>query len=258
MSNERRSPERASAPAGRVFGCLVTCTDAPAPPAAGLAGIVHQADADGNQEALAPPQVRAGARKPPRHRDVCLTFSSLCRLPPPRAAPLHAQSPSFRRTPRIPPKKQRKQARKQDRQSRGLFASLFCCVSADPAVRLRPRKLPIRADTHLNLPTPAPGLRVQASYAVNAPPVRASPLAPPPTPRAASPRSAPTPLQYADLLPPLAPEDTGRKTLVLDLDETLVHSSFRVRAPPPLLPPAAALTRGRARSRCPTRTTSSP
>lgn len=31
------------------------------------------------------------------------------------------------------------------------------------------------------------------------------------------------------LLPPLAPEHSGRKCLVLDLDETLVHSSFKVR-----------------------------
>jgi RNA polymerase II subunit A small phosphatase-like protein len=29
------------------------------------------------------------------------------------------------------------------------------------------------------------------------------------------------------LLPPLLPEDVGKKTLVLDLDETLVHSSFK-------------------------------
>jgi carboxy-terminal domain RNA polymerase II polypeptide A small phosphatase len=33
------------------------------------------------------------------------------------------------------------------------------------------------------------------------------------------------------LLPPIAPEHVGRKCLVLDLDETLVHSSFRVRLP---------------------------
>ena len=31
------------------------------------------------------------------------------------------------------------------------------------------------------------------------------------------------------LLPPLAPQHAGRKCLVLDLDETLVHSSFKVR-----------------------------
>ena len=40
------------------------------------------------------------------------------------------------------------------------------------------------------------------------------------------------------LLPPIAPEHAGRKCLVLDLDETLVHSSLKVR--PPLPPPAAA------------------
>ena len=28
-------------------------------------------------------------------------------------------------------------------------------------------------------------------------------------------------------MPPLLPEDVGKKTLVLDLDETLVHSSFK-------------------------------
>lgn len=31
------------------------------------------------------------------------------------------------------------------------------------------------------------------------------------------------------LLPPLEPEYSGKKCLVLDLDETLVHSSFKVR-----------------------------
>ena len=30
------------------------------------------------------------------------------------------------------------------------------------------------------------------------------------------------------LLPPIAPQHAGRKCLVLDLDETLVHSSFKV------------------------------
>lgn len=38
--------------------------------------------------------------------------------------------------------------------------------------------------------------------------------------------SAPEPQKW--LLPPLAPELKGRKCLVLDLDETLVHSSFKV------------------------------
>lgn len=42
--------------------------------------------------------------------------------------------------------------------------------------------------------------------------------------------SAPEPQKW--LLPPIAPEHKGRKCLVLDLDETLVHSSFKVCFPP--------------------------
>lgn len=38
------------------------------------------------------------------------------------------------------------------------------------------------------------------------------------------------------LLPPIAPEHVGRKCLVLDLDETLVHSSFKVRQRSQLTP----------------------
>jgi RNA polymerase II subunit A small phosphatase-like protein len=34
------------------------------------------------------------------------------------------------------------------------------------------------------------------------------------------------------LLPPVSPQHLGRKCLVLDLDETLVHSSFKVCATP--------------------------
>ncbi|CAK5281486.1 unnamed protein product [Mycena citricolor] len=39
------------------------------------------------------------------------------------------------------------------------------------------------------------------------------------------------------LLPPLAPEHAGRKCLVLDLDETLVHSSFKPIAQPDFIVP---------------------
>jgi len=35
--------------------------------------------------------------------------------------------------------------------------------------------------------------------------------------------------QIKALLPAMRPEHKGRKCLVLDLDETLVHSSFKVR-----------------------------
>lgn len=67
-------------------------------------------------------------------------------------------------------------------------------------------------------------------------------LPPPPAPMPAVPTppqsdglmvAAPDqPLQEA-LLPPIRPEHKGRKCLVLDLDETLVHSSFKVATPVP-------------------------
>lgn len=61
---------------------------------------------------------------------------------------------------------------------------------------------------------------------------------PPPPPEVPGPPVASTapltetgasaPEQQTWLLPPIAPEHKGRKCLVLDLDETLVHSSFKV------------------------------
>ena len=60
---------------------------------------------------------------------------------------------------------------------------------------------------------------------------------PPPPPRngqdrAASSSNAVVPNEKKQwLLPPLQPHFKGRKCLVLDLDETLVHSSFKVRTP---------------------------
>ncbi|RSL96843.1 hypothetical protein CEP52_011238 [Fusarium oligoseptatum] len=51
-----------------------------------------------------------------------------------------------------------------------------------------------------------------------------SAVAPVPFPEAGP--SAPEPQKW--LLPPIAPEHKGRKCLVLDLDETLVHSSFKI------------------------------
>lgn len=58
------------------------------------------------------------------------------------------------------------------------------------------------------------------------------PPPPPPGPSAAVVVPFPPPAAVEEprkwLLPPIAPEHKGRKCLVLDLDETLVHSSFKV------------------------------
>jgi len=54
--------------------------------------------------------------------------------------------------------------------------------------------------------------------------VPSQPVQPAPTPQV---DEAPTPGKTKYLMAPMAPEMKGRKTLVLDLDETLVHSSFR-------------------------------
>jgi RNA polymerase II subunit A small phosphatase-like protein len=78
------------------------------------------------------------------------------------------------------------------------------------------------------------------------PPISTTPTPPPPiitdreelqaheqpdTPESARPISLPTSPEGPAvwLLPPLTDQDKERKCLVLDLDETLVHSSFKVR-----------------------------
>jgi RNA polymerase II subunit A small phosphatase-like protein len=53
---------------------------------------------------------------------------------------------------------------------------------------------------------------------------------PPPPPMLPDVPSAPEREDQQWLLPPIVPTLQGRKCLVLDLDETLVHSSFKVRA----------------------------
>jgi RNA polymerase II subunit A small phosphatase-like protein len=50
----------------------------------------------------------------------------------------------------------------------------------------------------------------------------------PPPPPVPEPESIPDPTEQKWLLPPIAPRFKGKKCLVLDLDETLVHSSFKV------------------------------
>lgn len=59
-----------------------------------------------------------------------------------------------------------------------------------------------------------------------APPMPAVPV--PPTDTESGPVTSPDQPQQEWLLPPILPEHKGRKCLVLDLDETLVHSSFKV------------------------------
>ncbi|KAH6669483.1 plasma membrane phosphatase required for sodium stress response [Halenospora varia] len=59
----------------------------------------------------------------------------------------------------------------------------------------------------------------------------AKPLLPPPPPvpqPGSSEESAPDATEQKWLLPPIAPRFQGKKCLVLDLDETLVHSSFKI------------------------------
>lgn len=61
------------------------------------------------------------------------------------------------------------------------------------------------------------------------PPPGPAPTTSVPAVPAAEDTGAPAPEAQKWLLPPIAPEFKGKKCLVLDLDETLVHSSFKVR-----------------------------
>lgn len=74
-------------------------------------------------------------------------------------------------------------------------------------------------DTYTSVPPPPPG------------PVPAVPN--PPTTSVETPLVFPPEQPQKFLLPPQAPEFKGKKCLVLDLDETLVHSSFKVGDSPP-------------------------
>jgi RNA polymerase II subunit A small phosphatase-like protein len=57
------------------------------------------------------------------------------------------------------------------------------------------------------------------------------PIPPVPQPEPREEVVAPEPAEQKWLLPPIAPRFQGKKCLVLDLDETLVHSSFKVFSP---------------------------
>lgn len=71
-------------------------------------------------------------------------------------------------------------------------------------------------ESYTNLPPPPPG------------PIPAAPTAPTSGALIESPPVFPPDQPQKFLLPPQAPEFKGKKCLVLDLDETLVHSSFKV------------------------------
>jgi len=88
----------------------------------------------------------------------------------------------------------------ETKQKKGFWASLCCCCSSTQ-------------QTSVATPTVAP----------STPPLVTQPN-PPSTNPPVSNLAAPT---QKFLLTPLPPEDVHKKTLVLDLDETLVHSSFK-------------------------------
>ena len=72
---------------------------------------------------------------------------------------------------------------------------------------------------------PAEGDEAQ-QRSVPPPPPGPGPATATPLPLTEAAATVPEPQKW--LLPPIAPEHKGRKCLVLDLDETLVHSSFKV------------------------------
>lgn len=79
------------------------------------------------------------------------------------------------------------------------------------------------APTKIDLPPPPPLVDRQAQ---TSPPTASTPQS-----QDSSLAVTPAEPQQKWLLPPIKPEFKGKKCLVLDLDETLVHSSFKVRWP---------------------------
>jgi carboxy-terminal domain RNA polymerase II polypeptide A small phosphatase len=123
-------------------------------------------------------------------------------------------------------------------------------VNAAPPIRVEPpsgagksEETPVEepqkdaeGDIHMQDPEPEPAQAKQPeSPTADDPQTRAlpgPPAGPPPTgpqPMAPVPEAGPSAWpEQKFLLGPIAPEHKGRKCLVLDLDETLVHSSFKV------------------------------
>jgi len=88
----------------------------------------------------------------------------------------------------------------ESKQQRGFWSSLCCCCSSSP---------PSTSPTQTTV-TPS----------------QSDPTPPPQTSSTSTPTTIAASTQKF-LLAPLPPEDVNKKTLVLDLDETLVHSSFK-------------------------------
>ena len=103
------------------------------------------------------------------------------------------------------------QSAPQQKQSAGFFSFLSCCTT-DTAVAENP---PVnRQDSQQDQENVyRPNHHQQAEFARVQPP-RTSIMQPPP-------------FNGPFLMPPLRSQDYNKKTLVLDLDETLVHSSFK-------------------------------
>jgi RNA polymerase II subunit A small phosphatase-like protein len=92
-------------------------------------------------------------------------------------------------------------AHPETKQKKGFWASICCCCSSDSASTTTTQSSVVPTPS---VPTPSPQTNL----------------------------TTPTPITLAAqtqkfLLAPLPPEDVNKKTLVLDLDETLVHSSFK-------------------------------
>lgn len=143
---------------------------------------------------------------------------------------------------------------REEEMEQGMPSAQTAGVEAPPQL-IEPEECVPEQGTTINDRTPIQEQRDSDIAMVDAPPVvqvveeqpksaqelaQAQTALPPPPPRNGLNRDAATSIavipneQQKWLLPPLQPRFHGRKCLVLDLDETLVHSSFKVRKLPPL------------------------
>jgi len=93
----------------------------------------------------------------------------------------------------------------EEHEHQGCCWRLFCCCFRKP----KPKSKPVAVNSEVSTSSPQPT------------------ASPSPTSDGGSADPAPGAKSQKFLMEPMPPEMKGRKTLVLDLDETLVHSSFR-------------------------------